>query len=169
MHIMKASFNQLLTGCAVTLAVGFAGVAATNPAVAQPTPNKTPLLMAQSSAIAGSWRLVSMGETTAPTVPPQTTELTTNFEGDRISGSGGCNRFTGSYQTESNTLSIGALASTRKACEESVMNQESKYLTALQAAQRYEVNNQGELNIFYQTAQESGVLRFTSQTVRALW
>ena len=49
------------------------------------------------------------------------------------------------------------------------MNQETKYLTALQGAQRYEVNSQGELQIFYQTAQESGVLRFTSQTVRALW
>lgn len=165
---MKPSFNQLLTGCAV-IGIGFIGIPTTNVAMAQPTSNKAPFIMAQSSAIAGSWRLVSMGATASPTVPPQTTELTTNFEGDRISGSGGCNRFTGTYQTESNKLSIGALASTRMACEESMMNQETKYLTALQGAQRYEVNSQGELQIFYQTAQESGVLRFTSQTVRALW
>jgi len=166
--IRNSSFKQRLTGYAVAL-IGLVGVAATNRAIAQPTPNKTPLLMAQSSSLAGSWRLVYMGETTSPTVLPQTTELTTNFEGDRISGSGGCNRFTGSYQTDADALSIGALASTRMACEESVMSQETKYLAALQGAKRYEVTNQGDLQLFYQTAQESGVLRFTSQTVRALW
>lgn len=174
---MKPSFNQLLTGCAVTLTIGFVGTAI-NPLMAQPTPNKM-LLMAQSSAIAGSWRLISIGEDTQDTVPAsevattilplQTTELTASFEGDRVSGSGGCNRFTGGYQTESNKLSIGALGSTRKACEEPVMNQEAKYLAALQGAQYYKVNSQGDLEISYQTAQKLGVLRFTSQTVRALW
>ncbi|MBW4517490.1 MAG: META domain-containing protein [Timaviella obliquedivisa GSE-PSE-MK23-08B] len=160
--------NSLLAVGAV-IAIEIVGVAAKNLAMAQPIPTETPILMAQSSTITGSWRLISMGTTAALTVPLQATELTANFEGDRVSGSGGCNRFTGSYETESNILSLGALASTRKACEESVMNQEAKYLAALQAAQQYEVNTQGELQIFYQTAQESGVLRFTSQTVRALW
>jgi heat shock protein HslJ len=127
------------------------------------------LQIAQSSALAGSWRLVSMGEPASPAVPPKDTELTVDFAGDRISGSGGCNRFTGSYQTSGDQLSISTLASTRKACEAAVMNQEMKYLAALQGAQRYEVNDQGELQIFYQTAQESGVLRFTAQTVRGLW
>lgn len=163
----------------MTSTVGFIGFTATNSVMAQPILNKNSLPMAQSSAIAGSWRLVSVGENTQNTVPAdevtttitplQTTELTANFEGDRISGSGGCNRFTGSYQTDSNKLSVGALGSTRRACEEPVMNQEAKYLTALQGAQQYQVNSQGELQIFYQTAQKSGVLRFTSQTVRALW
>ncbi len=165
---MKSSINQFLMGSAI-IATGCVGVMTTNLVMAQPTFNKTSIFMAQSSAIAGSWRLVSMGAADAPTASPQTTELTANFEGDRISGSGGCNRFTGSYQTESSTLSIGALASTRRACEQSIMIQETRYLAALQAAQRYELDNQGELQIFYQTEQESGVLRFTSQTVRALW
>lgn len=40
---------------------------------------------------------------------------------------------------------------------------------ALQGAQRYEVSSQEELRIFYQTEQESGVLRFTAQPVRGLW
>jgi heat shock protein HslJ len=166
--ICKPSFSQPLTVCVVALAVGLVGVIATNPAMAQPSSNNL-LLMAQSSSIAGSWRLVSMGSLTSPTGPLQTTELTADFEGDRISGSGGCNRFNGGYQTESNQLTIGALASTRMACEQLVMNQEAKYLAALQGAQRYEVNSQGELQVFYQTDQESGVLRFTAQTVRALW
>ncbi len=175
--IYKPSFNQQLTGYAVALAFGLVG-AAINPAIAQPSSSNL-LLMAQSSSIVGSWRLVAIDENTQNTVPAsevtttivplQTTELTASFEGDRVSGSGGCNRFNGSYQTESNQLKIGALASTRMACEQPVMNQETKYLAALQGTQRYEVNSRGELEISYQTAQGSGVLRFTSQTVRALW
>jgi heat shock protein HslJ len=102
-------------------------------------------------------------------VPSQNIELTADFSDNRLSGSGGCNRFMGSYQTDGEQLSIGPLASTFKACEESLMNQEMRYLSALQGAQRYELNSQGYLTIAYQTAQESGVLRFVPQTVRALW
>lgn len=74
----------------------------------------------------------------------------------------------GGYQTQGEQLSIGPLASTFMACEEPIANQEFKYLNALQAAQRYEVD-QGQLTIFYQTEQESGVLRFTAQAVPGLW
>ena len=97
------------------------------------------------------------------------TDITADFSGDRVTGSGGCNRFMGSYKTKGNNqLSISPLASTRKACEESLMTQESRFVKALQTAQRYEVNDQG-LQIFYKTEQGTGVLRFTSQNVRGLW
>jgi len=85
-----------------------------------------------------------------------------------VTGSGGCNRFNGGFKTKGNQLTINPLATTRKACEESLMTQESRFLKALQTAQRYEVNDQG-LQIFYKTDQGSGVLRFTSQNVRGLW
>lgn len=123
----------------------------------------------QSSPLIGNWRLTNMTESSAPTPMVPSAELTADFVGNRISGSGGCNRFMGSYQTQGEQLTIGELASTFKACEEPIMNQEFKYLTALQGAQRYEVNDQRELTIFYQTEQESGVLRFISQGVRSLW
>ncbi|PSB21995.1 META domain-containing protein [Phormidesmis priestleyi ULC007] len=171
------SSSQQLTGCIVTLTIGLVGVTAANSAIAYPVSGK-PLLMAQSaSSIAGSWRLVIMAEPTSPGVVPQATKLTADFSGNssepgkanHLTGSGGCNRFMGSYQIKGNHLSIGTLASTRKACEESILNQEFRYLKALEGAQRYEVDSQGQLTIFYQTGQESGVLRFTSQTVRELW
>jgi heat shock protein HslJ len=161
---------------AATLAIGFIGSVAVNPEMAlsfsgNAALSGNTLLMAQSASLAGSWRLVNISESATPTpmVPPQDTELTASFEGDRIFGSGGCNRFMGGYQTEGNQLTISPLASTRMACEESVMNQEIRYLMALEGAQRYEVNDQGELQIFYQTEQGAGILRFTSQTVRGLW
>ena len=133
--------------------------------------NEPEMQMAQTSSITGNWRLVNMTESSTPTpmVPPQDTELTADFADGRLSGSGGCNRFMGGYQTQADQLSIEPLASTFMACEEPVMTQETKYLAALQGAQRYEVNDQGELQIFYQTEQGSGTLRFVSQTVPALW
>lgn len=48
------------------------------------------------------------------------------------------------------------------------MNQEFKFLKALQGAQRYEVNDDG-LQIFYTTEEGSGVLRFVSQAITGLW
>lgn len=170
----RTLFSQRFTCCIITLSIGSIGVTtgviSVNPAIAQLPPSASPFLMAQVSAITGNWRLVSMTESALPTpmLPASDIELTAEFAGDRLSGSGGCNRFMGSYQTEGDQLSIAPLASTRMACEETILNQETKYLLALQGAQRYEVNNE-ELQIFYQTEQESGILRFTAQPVRGLW
>jgi heat shock protein HslJ len=164
----KSLFSQQ-TGRIVTLAVGMIGITATNPAIAQPAFKRPqPVQMAQASSLAGSWRLVAMGEP-ASAVVPQANGLTAEFADGRISGSGGCNRFMGGYKTQGEKLMVEPLASTSMACEGSAMGQEARYLKALQAAQRYEVDSQGQLSIFYKMGQESGVLRFASQNVRGLW
>ena len=51
----------------------------------------------------------------------------------RVTGSGGCNRFGGPYTFDGETLAIGPLATTRKACPgpEGVGEQESAYFAAL--------------------------------------
>jgi|GEM_PF-706595 len=126
--------------------------------------------MAQSSsALGGSWRLVSLGEMASPDVVPQSMELTAEFEGDRLFGSGGCNRFTGGFETQGNQLSVGPLASTFMACEPPIADQETRYLAALQGAQRYEINEQGQLLIFYETEEGMGVLQFIRQPIPGLW
>lgn len=149
------------------LAVGLLGSATIHPAIAHPSPQAT-VLMAQSPTLQGNWRLANMTEPPFPTPMVPSTDQTIEFSGGRLSGSGGCNRFNGSYQTTGNQLKVGPLASTFKACEEGVMRQESTFLKALQAAERYEVDDNG-LQIYYKTDQGTGVLRFTSQTVRGLW
>lgn len=165
----RASFNQRFI-CYLAIAAGLASSVAATPVLAQQIFDKTlPFQMAQMSpSIQGNWRLANMSEDATPTPMVPSEELTADFSGDRLSGSGGCNRFMGGFQTQGNQLTIEPLASTFKACETPIMEQEARYLAALQGAQRYEVNDQG-LQIFYQTAQGSGVLRFTSQAVRALW
>jgi heat shock protein HslJ len=59
-------------------------------------------------------------------------------EAGKIAGNGSCNRFFGSAEINGDAIKLSALGSTRMACPEAVMNQESKYLEALQAAERFE-------------------------------
>jgi heat shock protein HslJ len=59
-------------------------------------------------------------------------------EAGKIAGNGSCNRFFGSAEINGESIKFSALGSTRMACPEEVMNQESKYLEALQAAERFE-------------------------------
>jgi len=167
----KPAWIRHLVGYSATLVVGLVGMTATHPVQARPVPGKTSFLqLAQSSrAIAGTWRLISMGSPDSPTLVPRTPEVTADFTRDRVSGSGGCNRYFGDIKTTNAKLSIGPLGSTQMACEGKVMDLEMKYLKALQGAQRYEFNRRGELEISYQTDQESGILRFTSTAIPALW
>ena len=59
-------------------------------------------------------------------------KITIQFDKDEVTGSGGCNRYFGSYKiTNTNSISIGPLAWTEMACPD-IMEQETKYLTAIQ-------------------------------------
>jgi heat shock protein HslJ len=59
-------------------------------------------------------------------------------EAGKVAGNGSCNRFFGPSQIAGNELKLGPLGGTRMACPEPAMSQETKYLDALQAAERYE-------------------------------
>ncbi len=67
-------------------------------------------------------------------------ELTAVFGSDgTLSGSSGCNTFTGEYTVDGEKITVGPLATTMMACEEDVMTQEAQYLTALQSAAVYSI------------------------------
>jgi heat shock protein HslJ len=76
-----------------------------------------------------SWTLVEGTEITIP----DDVEMTIAFEAGRASGSGGCNRFTGSYEQDRESISLGRLASTRMACAEEVMSAEQAYHSVLES------------------------------------
>jgi heat shock protein HslJ len=48
-----------------------------------------------------------------------------------VNGSTGCNRFTGTFDQDGSTLTIGPLATTRKACLPEAMEREQQFLTML--------------------------------------
>jgi heat shock protein HslJ len=69
------------------------------------------------------------------------TDLTANFGADgTLSGNGGCNEYSATYQIEGDKISIGPAVSTKKACEQAVMDQETQYLTALTTAAAYRID-----------------------------
>lgn len=58
-----------------------------------------------------------------------------SFQDDgEITGFGGCNQFFGHYAQDGDRLTIGTLASTRKACPD--MRAETRFISALQSARR---------------------------------
>lgn len=85
------------------------------------------------------WRLQSMGARGAEKTAEGTAPLLLQFEaGGKVSGSGGCNTFGGSYKVNGQNLTISELVSTLRACaDEKIGDQESRYLKALQQTTRF--------------------------------
>jgi putative lipoprotein len=59
----------------------------------------------------------------------------------RVSGSGGCNRFTGGYQQDGPALRFGQMASTQMACVPAAMDQERRFFEALAAVIGWRIEN----------------------------
>jgi len=55
---------------------------------------------------------------------------------ERLNGLGGCNLYFANYKLNGENIKVGIIASTQKACSPAVMNQEDRYLKALQQAYR---------------------------------
>lgn len=59
---------------------------------------------------------------------PQGAERFVQFGGgNRVTGSGGCNRFSGTFQHTDDDLTVGPLVSTRRACPPEVMQREQDF------------------------------------------
>ena len=66
--------------------------------------------------------------------------ISAQFTSDgKVSGSAGCNRYTGTYTLSGNSITFSSMATTMMMCDESVMAQESAYLSALGEAKTYTV------------------------------
>lgn len=63
-------------------------------------------------------------------------EPTFSFAEGRLGGSAGCNRMSASYSQSGETLSVGPIMSTKMACPEPLMQQESAVGAILMAAER---------------------------------
>lgn len=86
--------------------------------------------------------------------------ITVAFSDGTISGSGGCNRFSGSYRWLGNRLNVSELIASTIACEPSVMAREASFMAALAAIQSVEVSD-GGLRLGYNTeVGKSGTLIF---------
>lgn len=81
------------------------------------------------------WRLAQLGDE-----PVGQSEAQVQFDrsSGRVSGSGGCNRVSGSFTRSGVALKIGQLASTRMACADPTRGaNEAQFLSALQSTASY--------------------------------
>lgn len=90
------------------------------------------------------WRLDSFGPTDAPEPAVRVGQpATLRFDSGQVSGSTGCNRFSGSYQASDSTIVFSNVASTLIAClDEAVTRQERAILTALQGEVTYSITDE---------------------------
>lgn len=129
-----------------------------------------PILLSQSAnSLQGEWKLTGWGDPSNLTPPVADSKITANFDGDRVSGSAGCNNYTTSYKADGGKLRLGTIASTRKACATPISKQEFQYLSALEKAQTYVIDSRGELRVAYQTEKGRGILVFVPQSRQRLW
>lgn len=82
----------------------------------------------------------------APVAPASAPSVVFGEDG-RVTGDGGCNRFGGAFEQLGETIRLGPLMSSRRACEGPVMDLERRLLASLEAARSVAVEADGRLRI----------------------
>jgi heat shock protein HslJ len=125
---------------AVALGLGLVGAGCGGGESSSPTQATTP-----AALVGPTWRLTQLDG--RPVIDGTT--VTAEFSDEaRVAGKASCNQYFGSARAEaSGRLAVGSLASTMMACSpQGVMDQERRYLAALQAATTFFVSG-GELRL----------------------
>jgi heat shock protein HslJ len=93
-------------------------------------------------------------------------EVTLIIAGDRVRGSGGCNRYNGGIADleTPGSIRVGPIAGTRKACQGPSMSIESRYLTALGRVKQFSFSA-GQLVLTWMKDDEFGNLRFRAEPI----
>ena len=92
---------------------------------------------------------VWIAEQVAGAALPVDPQVTLQFGADgRAAGKGGCNQYSGPYQTTGNSISFSAMISTKMACDGAIMEREQAYLDLLGRVSSYELRNNAELILY---------------------
>jgi putative lipoprotein len=132
---MDRSSRPLIVLIALTLAAILAGCERQTP---EPTvaPTAEPPGAAPRGVWNTAWRLTDLGGDRVI----DDVEATLEFpEQGRVVGRGTCNRFFAIVAVEGETIRFSGIGSTRMACAEPLASQESKYLKALESAERFAI------------------------------
>ena len=129
------SFLPLLLACARRSAGDDAPAAATD--------TVRPAASVSSPTLLNTyWKLMELaGNPVTVAANQNEPHLVLKPEPKQVNGSGGCNRFFGSYQTTGTALSFGGIGSTRMACP-SGMDTEAAFLSALGRVATWRISGQ---------------------------
>jgi heat shock protein HslJ len=108
------------------------------------------------------WVLTDIGfDQPVPPIP----EVTIQFDGDKVSGNGGCNRYFGTVtDTSPGRLEFSAMGTTMMACPDRAMELERRYLRALADGSSYGFSS-GRLVIGSESADDSVALVFRRREI----
>jgi heat shock protein HslJ len=99
---------------------------------------------AQAPAVVGEWTVVAIGDEALPADQG----LTVVFALDgTVSGSTGCNAFSGTYEAKGAGLTMGPFRITRRGCADEAMRREAAMMRALGTARRIDPRVEGRLAI----------------------
>lgn len=88
------------------------------------------------------WELVRLGDTPVHAASPQQApHFVLNSDSRRVSGSGGCNRITGSYNLHGDRITFSRMATTMMACLTG-MDTEKTFLDMLKQVNRFKITGQ---------------------------
>jgi heat shock protein HslJ len=137
---MSRTVRAALAACLIVLSTTAITVGQTDESLAQLT--------------AQEWTLISLD---GSDIPADAGITATFSEAGLLSGSGGCNSYSASYQAEGPSLEIGPIAATLMTCGDDVDAREAEYLQNLQGALGYSVED-----VTMAIASERGVLEFAA-------
>ena len=107
--------------------------------------------------LVGRTWVISGVEQGAIPLSPLGHDISIRFDGQgRVNGVAACNLFSGIYALTTERLSIGSLATTRRACPGGAMVQEHDLLRALETVVRFDVTPSGELTLVTRAAADRG-------------
>lgn len=110
-------------------------------------------VMMQASLAGTKWQLVSLnGDKISD---PEKTDI--RFDGKTISGTAGCNRMSGSYKIDNDTISFGPIAATKMACPDPWMQIETKFFSVLASRATYRRNGYGLLLLRGESGNEAAL------------
>ena len=109
----------------------------------------------EAADLVGVWLLEDLGG--RGVMDRVQTTIAFDAEG-RVAGSGGCNRFTGSYTFEDGRLAFGPMAGTKMMCAEAVMDQEDRFHDALADLERITIDGD---SLLIEITGSAAPLRFT--------
>lgn len=92
---------------------------------------------------AGTWEVTSFLQDSGVSTLIPDSKITAVFgDGGKLTGSAGCNEYTGTFELDKGALTISGLSATEKACETppGVMEQEQAFLAALPKTASYTVD-----------------------------
>jgi heat shock protein HslJ len=107
------------------------------------------------SDLNGTWRLVDLNSHTEPTLPD--VEVTLQIADGQISGSAGCNNYNAALSglpDDPSVFKVGPIASTKKACPDPIMKQETEYLTRLGQVKAWKYDA-GQLALLYDSSTDN--------------